>query len=692
MDRERARGRLRGPLHGVPMVLKDNIDMAGLPTTSGCRALAGAMPHGDAEQTRRLRQAGAIIVGKTNLSEFSFEIRSRSSLGGDVLNPFAKGVTAGGSSGGTAAAVAAGFAVAGLGTDTGGSIRTPAAFNGLVGLRPTQGLIDRRGTAPLAPSTDTVGPMARSVDDLTRLLGVMTATPAMPPGARLGGARIGVARQAFGEDEEIHGAMQNALRVMADSAAILVDPIRLPSHVLPAGRPHVVDWEFRGAFDAYLASNFVAGTAPASLADLLAQGTYLPDYQEAMERRMAVASLESEVYQAIIGHHRALRAAILGEMHAHALDALVYPTSAVVPHSLENPRGGWAPELAACSGLPALTLPVGQARSGVPIGLEFLGPGLCRTVAAGACRRLGRADRLAAILRVAAIARQARPRLLKHFYLVRASRTSANRAVSHQSATVRPEMSCCFLSKKDGLLSTPNETPASYCLLALQRCPVPRTPRQRQVPSLHPVRAAPRQDRGGADRHRRRRCPLPARAETGGMGHTARARRLVAGCVPRRLPGLPRLTRGAIWIMLMHNTASACGTGQVDDAASSARAGRILASGPAQASILARLSATGSVGCQTSSGKAAAKCITCSPVPLAISSTVPVDGRQLFSTSRMGSRLRAADGEKRRGSSGMVTRRLPPMRCCSPARPKADHRRGGSALRPVTPTKPAACM
>lgn len=128
-----------GALHGVPIALKDNIDVAGSPTTSGCRALAQAIPRTDAAVVGRLRSAGAVLLAKTNLSEFSFEIRSRSSLGGDVRNPFAPEVTAGGSSGGAAVAVSAGFALAAVGTDTGGSIRTPAAYNGLVGFRPTHG-------------------------------------------------------------------------------------------------------------------------------------------------------------------------------------------------------------------------------------------------------------------------------------------------------------------------------------------------------------------------------------------------------------------------------------------------------------------------------------------------------------------------------------------------------------------------
>ncbi len=373
LDRERAEGRLRGKLHGIPLVLKDNIDMVGLPTTSGCRALAGAMPLRDAAQTRRLVAAGAVIVGKTNLSELSFEIRSRSSLGGDVRNPFDPRVTAGGSSGGTAAAIAAGFAVAGLGTDTGGSIRTPAAFNGLVGLRPTLGLLDRRGTAPLAPSTDTVGPMGRCVADVAYLLRVMSDVPPGPAPDGLRGARLGVVRQAFGTDADVGGATEAALRAMAGAGATLVDPVLLPMELLPIDRPHVVDWEFREAFDAYLASNFVAGTAPGSLAELCARGDYLPEYEAPMRRRLAVGSLDSPIYRAVLAHHLALRAALLALLDDQALDALVYPTAACLPTSLDNPQGGWAPELAACSGLPALSVPAGRSPGGMPIGLELLG-------------------------------------------------------------------------------------------------------------------------------------------------------------------------------------------------------------------------------------------------------------------------------------------------------------------------------
>lgn len=180
-DHAAAQGQGLGPLHGVVLAIKDNIDVAGMATTSGCKALARAMVPGDAPVVARLRAAGAVVVGKTNLSEFSFEIRSRSSLGGDVRCPFAPDSTAGGSSGGSAVAVARGFAMAALGTDTGGSIRIPAACNGLVGLRPAHGMLSLEGVAPLAPSTDTIGPITRSVADARLLYEIM--------GGQIGGTR-----------------------------------------------------------------------------------------------------------------------------------------------------------------------------------------------------------------------------------------------------------------------------------------------------------------------------------------------------------------------------------------------------------------------------------------------------------------------------------------------------------------------
>ncbi len=374
LDREWAQSGLRGKLHGIPLVIKDNIDVAGLPTTSGCRALAQAMPKQESRQVERLRRAGAVILAKTNLSEFCFQIRSRSSLGGDVRNPYRPQVTAGGSSGGTAAAIAAGFAWGGLGTDTGGSIRVPASCCGLVGLRPTHGLLDMHGIAPCAPSADTVGPMARSVADVALLLEAARPGAAQPSGEAVPSWRVGVLRQAFGADPEIIGAMETALARLAQRGVQVIDPVALPEAVLPSATADIVDFIHRAfppAFDAYLASNFSSG-APASLDAIRRSGDTLAEY-EATLQRMCSAPVGRDRFDRIMAARHALGAALRDLMQTHRLDALVYPTSAALPDSLDNPAGGWAPELAACSGQPALTLPVAQAASLVPIGLELLG-------------------------------------------------------------------------------------------------------------------------------------------------------------------------------------------------------------------------------------------------------------------------------------------------------------------------------
>ena len=362
---------VRGPLHGIPLVIKDNIDLYGLPTTSGCEALGEAMPRVDALQVERLRNAGAVIVGKTNMAELSFEIRSRSSVAGDVCNPFNTTVTAGGSSGGTAAAIAAGFACAGLGTDTGGSIRIPAAYCGLVGFRPSWGIADMTGIAPLAPSADTVGPIARSVADAALLFAVMTGSRDVSPAGRIRPRRIGVLRQLFGACPEIGAAGRLALELLGSAGFDIVDPVVLPEQLLPDSSVDLVDYEFTAAFDAYLATNFTDG-APASVAELYASGRFLSDYDATLRRR-SFPPADLRPHARLQARRARLRRAIDDILHAQRLDALFYPTSAVVPAGLGNPAGGLAPELAAWTGLPALTLPVGQASNRVPIGYELLG-------------------------------------------------------------------------------------------------------------------------------------------------------------------------------------------------------------------------------------------------------------------------------------------------------------------------------
>lgn len=197
----RRRGVLTGPLHGVPVIVKDNIACAGLPLTLGCSALHALRPTADARVVRRLRDAGAIILARANMSELAFDVRSRSSLGGDVRNPLFPSVTAGGSSGGSAAAVAAGMADGALGTDTGGSIRIPCSYTGLVGLRPRVRREQMQGIAPLSLSKDTVGPMVHSVQDAALLHGIIHGhAPSTVESVSLKGVRFGAIRALEGDD------------------------------------------------------------------------------------------------------------------------------------------------------------------------------------------------------------------------------------------------------------------------------------------------------------------------------------------------------------------------------------------------------------------------------------------------------------------------------------------------------------
>jgi Asp-tRNA(Asn)/Glu-tRNA(Gln) amidotransferase A subunit family amidase len=356
----------QGALHGVLLAVKDNIDVAGMATTSGCRALAGAVAERDAPVVARLRAAGAVVVGKTNLSEFSFDIRSRSSLGGDVRCPSAPDATAGGSSGGSAVAVACGFATAALGTDTGGSIRIPAACNGLVGLRPAHGALPMDGIAPLAPSTDTVGPLTRSVAEARRLYEVMGGSIApMPLPER---PRIGVLRQAFGQDARILAACEQGLARLAGAGVELADPFILPEVEALLGGTHIVDVEFAVAFDAYLARHVRPGKGPTSLAALVAGGDFLPDHAGVLAARMAADPAQAA---SVLARHRQLAAMLEAAMAEHRLDALFYPTLRVIPEGLGNPAGGWAAELAARTGWPAISVPVAQPGQR-PVGGELL--------------------------------------------------------------------------------------------------------------------------------------------------------------------------------------------------------------------------------------------------------------------------------------------------------------------------------
>lgn len=270
LDAERKTKGRRGPLHGIPVLLKDNIDTVGLPTTAGFYALRDSMPSQDSEQTRRLRAAGCVILGMTNMSEFASG-PAISTLGGQIHNPHALDRTPSGSSGGNGAGLAAGFAVFALGTDTGGSIRGPAAVNGIVGLKPTFGLTGRGGIVPLALSLDTVGPMARHVADLAAVLNVMVGPDPRDPAAvsrervdyvaalkpnALKGARLGLLRDYMKLDPTLDAVIETAVAVLRNQGAEVID-ITLPRFMLGLNLgvyETIRDTEFRYQIEDYLRS------------------------------------------------------------------------------------------------------------------------------------------------------------------------------------------------------------------------------------------------------------------------------------------------------------------------------------------------------------------------------------------------------------------------------------------------------
>ena len=391
LDAERRATGSRGPLHGVPILIKDNYDMAGVPTTIGSLAMAGLMPPDDAFQVRRLRDAGAVILGKTNLHEFARGITTVSSLGGQTRNPYGPSRNPGGSSGGTGAAVAASFAAAGMGSDTCGSIRIPSAHNSLVGLRATAGLSSRDGVVPLSHTQDVAGPLARSVTDLALMLDATVGSDPADPvtadadrhipesytasldAAGLRGARLGLLTMLVvqdPDDEPVAGIVEAAVadlrRLGAEVEEVEIDGLAelLDSYV-------VLSQEFKFDLDAYLAAT--PGAPLGSLAEVLTEGSYHPSIRERLEQSNAVETLDTDEYREAYGRRERVRQAVVETLDALELDALLYPTMRRQAAVIGEPQGGDNCRLSAHSGLPAISVPAGFTDDGMPVGLEMLG-------------------------------------------------------------------------------------------------------------------------------------------------------------------------------------------------------------------------------------------------------------------------------------------------------------------------------
>jgi Asp-tRNA(Asn)/Glu-tRNA(Gln) amidotransferase A subunit family amidase len=392
LDRERAAGRVRGPLHGIPIVVKDNYDTSDMPTTGGSVALATMRPPFDAYQVARLRRAGAIIIGKTNLHELAAGIVTVSSLGGRTRSPYDPSRKPGGSSGGTGAAVAASFAAGGMGTDTCGSIRIPAAHNNLVGLRPTMGLSSRSGIIPLSHTQDVAAPIARSVRDLAILLDATVAPDpsdavTIAPGVRrpasflkglsanaLRGTRIGVLRPLFGdtpEDAEVGDVVRASIERLRAAGAIPVD-VAVPEFAALMSGTSVIDFEFKFDLLDYLAQRRNAFVQ--SLGEILERGLYHLDLEAQFRRRNAAAERTPQAYRIALERRDALRRALLSAMDAQRVDVVLYPPIRRKAVRLGEVQGGGNNcQLSASTGLPALVMPAGFTADGFPAGIEFLG-------------------------------------------------------------------------------------------------------------------------------------------------------------------------------------------------------------------------------------------------------------------------------------------------------------------------------
>ena len=403
LDAERKAGKVRGPLHGLPILIKDNIDVAGMVNSAGSLALADNRPKQDAFIVRRLREAGAVILGKTNLSEWANFRSTRStsgwsSRGGQTKNPYVLDRNPCGSSSGTGAAIAASLASIGVGTETDGSILCPSAVSALVGLKPTVGLVSRRGIIPISATQDTAGPMARSVADAAMLLTALAAVDAADPAGAaaqgkipaagyeplkhdaLKGKRLGLLRQATGYHPDVDSVFNKTVDVIKSLGAEVVE-VKLP-HYDAWNDPEleVLLYEFKDGLNQYLKAS---GSPHSSLEALIAfnkthADTVMPYFgQELFERAQAKGPLTDPAY--LKARDEAMRLAgregLLAALDRHTLDAMIAPSLSpawLTDHVLGDRFMGAGFSMAAIARTPSITVPMGET-SGLPLGLTIMG-------------------------------------------------------------------------------------------------------------------------------------------------------------------------------------------------------------------------------------------------------------------------------------------------------------------------------
>ena len=400
LDRARQGGGPTGPLHCIPVIVKDNFDTIDLPTTAGSLSLEGFVPNRDAFQVRRILEAGGIVMAKSNMAEFAFSPYETVSsiLPGYTRNPYALARVTAGSSGGTAAAVAANFGGVGVGSDTGNSIRGPSAHQSLVGIRSTMGLTSRAGIVPLNLASDIAGPMTRSVADAAVVLEVVEGydpddpvtessrqqthrpyTEALNPES-LEGTRLGVLRwitNAETADAAVSALFESALGDLQASGATLIDPLELPGLDILLESREGGCRQFKFDLNAYLAGHGDLVRVQ-SLGDIVQSGRFHPSIRRRLELGQAaeVEPADNPACQARDRFRQKLRDLVLGTMDTEGVDALVYPTWNNRPRligDLNTPHGDNNQLLSPSTGFPAMTVPMGYIDGELPAGLQFFG-------------------------------------------------------------------------------------------------------------------------------------------------------------------------------------------------------------------------------------------------------------------------------------------------------------------------------
>ncbi|MCY4214047.1 MAG: indoleacetamide hydrolase [Gammaproteobacteria bacterium] len=387
LDGLRGRGEVLGPLHGIPLAVKDNIHVSGLPNTAGTPLLKSFFPGKDAPAVARLKAAGAIVIGKANMHELAFGITSRNAAFGTVGNACHPGFIAGGSSGGTAAAVALRMAVAGLGTDTGGSCRIPAALNDIVGFRPTGGRYPAGGITSISSTRDTIGPMARNVEDAALLDGIMAAGSGALPHIDLHGLRIGIPKEHFHENlqPEVGAAVEDVLVQLGKAGVKLVraDLAGIGGLNGDVGFP-IVLFEAR-----LLLKQYLDAYVPGKSLRLLADSTASPDVRDLMGSIVRKAISESE-YRRALHHFRPLLKRLYADCFAkHKVEAILFPTTPLTARPIGEVNANVAlngqsvPTFATYirntdpgsnANVPGLSIPLAAAEGCLPVGIEIDGP------------------------------------------------------------------------------------------------------------------------------------------------------------------------------------------------------------------------------------------------------------------------------------------------------------------------------